>query len=213
MASHTKIYFLREQKINRVTNLPHHDNFCRRHRITSFMKNSIPTLGSQWSPSPPHHLQQSCCFDGSILHYCARHCTIVTMVFLFRYSHHDRKRGRSDCSECKWIVIMILSHGSMSSSLFILVISSVGWSGCFCGNCSLASHQMWQSTRYGRMSSWQGRVLAAGIAMIVWLSTGGKSEWHPSEDGTDVDKVVVGRRDRNTGHYQVMQIFTNELII
>jgi hypothetical protein len=31
------------------------------------------------------------------------------------------------------------------------------------------------------------------------------------EDGTDLDMVVVGRRDRNAAHYQVMQLFSNEL--
>ena len=77
------------------------------------MKNTIATPGPRWLPSPPLNLRPSCHLDRSILHYCARNRTIYTMVFLWHYGHHDRKRGRWDCSECKWIFIAIFPHKSL----------------------------------------------------------------------------------------------------
>ena len=65
------------------------------------------------SSSLPHHLWPSCRLDWFILHYCTRNCMISTMVFLLQYGHHDRKRGRWDCRECKWIFIAILPHKSL----------------------------------------------------------------------------------------------------
>ena len=145
------------------------------------MKNAVPTLGLRRSPSPPHHLRPSCRLDWFILHYCVRNRTISTMEFLLHYGHHDQKRGRWDCSECKWIFIAILPHKSLGQFPHCC---SFLWSSRLGAQDVLKGffHQL--HTRFDHQPdtvefewvSWQGRVLAAGIAMIVWLNKDGESE-------------------------------------
>jgi hypothetical protein len=53
-------------------------------------------------------------------------------------------------------------------------------------------------------------ILAAGITTIMRLHKDGElviDICHPMEDKTYLDMVVVGRRDKNAAHYQIMQVF------
>jgi hypothetical protein len=165
-----------------------------------------------------HHLWPSCHLDSPILHYCVRNRTISTMVFLLHYGHYDRKRGRWDCNECKWIFIAILPHNHKSVGQFPHWCSFL-WSPRLSAQDDLKGtfHRL-----HSRFENQPDMVEFEWVELARQSSCWGNShdcvakqrwqirEWnicHPSENGTDVDKVVFGRRDRNAAHHQVMQLF------
>ena len=72
---------------NCITILPHHEDFCRRHRITSTMTNSIATPDLPSLPSLQHCLRPFCCLVWSDLNYFLRNCTISSIQILLHGSH------------------------------------------------------------------------------------------------------------------------------
>jgi hypothetical protein len=76
------------KKYNRNTTLLHHENFRRRHRITSISANTTTTPGLPRSPSPKHHPRQSCRLVRSDSAYFTRNHTISTCQILL----HDSVR-------------------------------------------------------------------------------------------------------------------------
>ena len=95
---------------NCVTILPHHDDFRRRHGISSSMKSTFATSVLRRSPSPAHCLQPSCRLVWSNSCYLIQNCTISTMQILLHSGHHDRMRRSWEFGECKFIFIAINPH-------------------------------------------------------------------------------------------------------
>ncbi len=78
------------EKNNRVTKLPHHEDFRCCDRIASLMPNTVTSQGPLQSPSSQHHPQPYCSFVQSGSPYFTRNCTIYMERILLRGSHRNK---------------------------------------------------------------------------------------------------------------------------